>query len=124
MAILVSALASMRQRNIELGMLQAMGMPADTARHVIVIEQGIITVSGMCCGLFAAIVTAATILPSLHAGVAPHRDVPPSTPITAWGTIGAILIIYAGAVLVALRTAFVNNQRLRMADAVKLGDEN
>ncbi len=124
MAILVSALASMRQRNIELGMLQAMGMPADTARRVIVIEQSIITVSGMSCGLLAAIITAATILPALHAGIAPHRDVPASTPITAWGTIGTMLIIYAGAVLVALRTAFVNNQRLRMADAVKLGDEN
>jgi putative ABC transport system permease protein len=124
MAILVSALASMRQRNIELGMLQAMGMPAHTARRVITLEQSIITVSGTVCGMLAALVCAASILPSLQAGVAPHRDIPSNTPITAWGTIIGMLVVYAIAVLVALRTVFGNSRRLRIADAVKLGDEN
>jgi putative ABC transport system permease protein len=124
MAILVSALASMRQRNIELGMLQAMGMPAHTARRVIVLEQSIITMSGMICGLLAALVCAEWILPSLHAGVAPHRDIPANIPITAWSTIAGMLAIYAVAVLVALGTVFRNSRSLRIADAVKLGDEN
>ncbi|MFM7677293.1 MAG: FtsX-like permease family protein [Roseiflexaceae bacterium] len=124
MAILVSALASMRQRNIELGMLQAMGMPAHTARRVIVLEQSIITSSGMICGLLAALVCAERILPSLHAGVAPHRDIPTNIPITAWSTIAGMLAIYAVAVLVALGTVFRNSRSLRIADAVKLGDEN
>ncbi len=124
MAILVSALASMRQRNIELGMLQAMGMPAHTARRVIVLEQSIITLSGMMCGLIAALVCAERILPSLHAGVAPHRDIPTNMPITAWSTIAGMLAIYAVAVLVALGTVFRNSRSLQIADAVKLGDEN
>lgn len=124
MAIVVSALATMRQRNIELGMLQAMGMPTQTARAVLIIEQSVTTLSGMLCGLVAAVVCATSILPSLHAGVAPHRDVPASTPITAWSTIAIMIVVYAGVILVTMRFLFVNNQRLRIADAVKLGDEN
>lgn len=124
MAILVSALATMRQRNIELGMLQAMGMPRQTARHVIILEQSITTISGLGCGLIAAVVCATSILPALPAGVAPHRNVPISTPITAWSTLAVMLILYALAVVVTMWVAFFNNQQLRIADAIKLGDEN
>ena len=124
MAIFVSALATLRQRSIELGMLQAMGMPMHSARNVIIIEQSIVTGSGIICGLIAAISTARTILPYIKAGVAPHPDVPSNQPLTAWGTLSMMVLIYAVALVGTALLAFNTVQRLRIADAVKLGDEN
>ena len=124
MAIFVSALATLRQRSIELGMLQAMGMPMRSARSVIIIEQSIVTGSGIICGLTAAISTANTILPYIKAGVAPHPDVPSNQPLTAWGTLAVMVLIYAIALAGTAFLAFNTVQRLRIADAVKLGDEN
>lgn len=124
MAIFVSALATLRQRSIELGMLQAMGMAVQSARNVIIIEQSIVTGSGIICGLIAAISTARTILPYIKAGVAPHPDVPSNQPLTAWGTLAVMVLIYAIALAGTALLAFNTVQRLRIADAVKLGDEN
>lgn len=124
MAIFVSALATLRQRSVELGMLQAMGMPLQSARRVIIIEQSVVTGSGIVCGLLAAIATANTILPFIKAGVAPHPDIPSNQPITAWGTLSTMVIIYAIALIGTALLAFNTVQRLRIADAVKLGDEN
>jgi ABC-type antimicrobial peptide transport system permease subunit len=124
MAIFVSALTVLRQRSIELGMLQALGMDALDARRAIYLEQGVMAGLGIACGLIAATFTTRTILPYLRAGVAPHPDTPATAVMTAWGTLAAMLLVYSGAMIVTAVVAFRAIQRLRIADAVKLGDEN
>jgi putative ABC transport system permease protein len=124
MAIFVSALTVLRQRSIELGMLQALGMSAHDARRAIYIEQGLMAGLGILCGMIAASVTTRSILPYLRAGVAPHQDTPATAVLTAWWTLAGMLVIYIVAMSVTAIVAFRTIQRLRIADAVKLGDEN
>jgi putative ABC transport system permease protein len=124
MAIFVSALTVLRQRSIELGMLQALGMSAHDARRAIYLEQGLMAGLGILCGMIAASVTTRSILPYLRAGVAPHQDTPATAVLTAWWTLAGMLVIYIVAMSVTAIVAFRTIQRLRIADAVKLGDEN
>lgn len=124
MAIFVSALAILRQRSIELGMLQALGMPAFIARRAIMIEQGLLSFLGITLGLSAALFATQTMLPYLQAGVQPYPAVPPTQPITAWITLLLMVLVYGVALVITAILAFRSIQRLRVADAVKLGDEN
>ena len=124
MAIFVAALTVLRQRSIELGMLQALGMAAPDARRAIFLEQGLMAGLGITCGMLAAIITTRTILPYLQAGVAPHPNTPPTSVLTAWGTLAVMLLVYVVAMVVTAVVAYRAIQRLRIADAVKLGDEN
>jgi putative ABC transport system permease protein len=124
MAIFVSALAILRQRSIELGMLQALGMPSFVARRAIMIEQGLMSFLGIIIGLSAALIATQTMLPYLQAGVQPYPSVPPTQPITAWLTLIVMVLVYGAALGITAVLAFRSIQRLRVADAVKLGDEN
>jgi putative ABC transport system permease protein len=124
MAIFVAALTVLRQRSIELGMLQALGMASQEARRAIFLEQGLMAGLGIACGMVAALVTTRTILPYLQAGVAPHPNTPPTSVLTAWGTLGVMLLLYIVAMIATAIVAFRAIRRLRIADAVKLGDEN
>jgi hypothetical protein len=67
--------------------------------------------------------TANTILPSIEAEIAPHH-IPSKQPLTAWGTLSVMVLIYAVAFAGTALLAFNTVQRLRIADTVKLGDEN
>ena len=124
MAIFVAALTVLRQRSIELGMLQALGMAAPDARRAVFLEQGLMAGLGIACGMVAAIFTTRSILPYLQAGVAPHPNTPPTSVLTAWGTLAVMLLVYIVAMIVTAVVAYRAIQRLRIADAVKLGDEN
>ena len=124
MAIFVSALAILRQRSIELGMLQALGMPAFVARRAIMLEQGLMSILGITIGLGAALIATRTMLPYLQAGIQPYPSVPPTQPITAWLTLIVMVLVYGVALIITAILAFRSIQRLRVADAVKLGDEN
>lgn len=124
MAIFVGALTVMRQRTIELGMLQALGMPNREAIRAMALEQGLLVGWGVLTGLVAALVTTVSILPALRTGVAPHPDVPAPTIVTAWGTVATMLGLYCAAMALTALIAFRTLQRLRIADAIKLGDEN
>lgn len=124
MAIFVAALTVLRQRSIELGMLQALGMSALDARRSVFLEQGLMSGLGIACGMLAAIITTRTVLPYLQAGVAPHPNTPPTSVLTAWGTLGVMLLVYTIAMVGTAIAAYRAIQRLRIADAVKLGDEN
>lgn len=124
MAIFVSALAMLRQRSIELGMLQALGMPASTARRAVMLEQGLMSSLGIILGLSAALIATQTMLPYLQAGIQPYPSVPATQPITDWTTLTVMVIVYGTALILTAILAFSSIQRLRLADAVKLGDEN
>ncbi len=124
MAIFVSALAILRQRSIELGMLQALGMPAFVARRAIMIEQGLMSFLGIALGLSAALIATRSMLPYLQAGIQPYPSVPATQPMTAWMTLGVMVLVYTLALGTTAILAFRSIQRLRVADAVKLGDEN
>jgi len=124
MAIFVSALAMLRQRSIELGMLQALGMPASTARRAVMLEQGLMSSLGIILGLSAALLATQTMLPYLQAGIQPYPSVPATQPITDWTTLTVMVIVYGTALILTAILAFSSIQRLRLADAVKLGDEN
>jgi len=69
--------------------------------------------------------TTNTILPYIKAGVAPpHPDVPSNQPQTAWEMLVVMVFIYAVGLAGTALQAFNTVQRLHIADAVKLGDEN
>jgi putative ABC transport system permease protein len=124
MAIFVSALAILRQRSIELGMLQALGMPAFVARRAIMLEQGLMSILGITIGLGAALIATRTMLPYLQAGIQPYPSVPPTQPITAWLTLIVMVLVYGVALIITAILAFRSIQRLRVAYAVKLPDVN
>jgi ABC-type antimicrobial peptide transport system permease subunit len=88
------------------------------------IEQGLMSFLGIALGLTAALIATQTMLPYLQAGVQPYPAVPPTQPITAWMTLILMVLVYGAALVITAILAFQSIQRLRVADAVKLGDEN
>jgi ABC-type antimicrobial peptide transport system permease subunit len=88
------------------------------------LEQGLMSILGITIGLGAALIATRTMLPYLQAGIQPYPSVPPTQPITAWLTLIVMVLVYGVALIITAILAFRSIQRLRVADAVKLGDEN
>jgi putative ABC transport system permease protein len=121
---LLSALITARRRAIELGVLRALGMSGRQVAVELVIEQVLLVIAGVGAGTGIGLLAAQLVVPLLQVGAGPHPGTPSYPPQLAWDQVALIYVVFAIALLITLLALAWIMGRMRLFQAVKLGDAN
>ncbi|MFW6069574.1 MAG: FtsX-like permease family protein [bacterium] len=115
---LVYAVAGFRRRYAELGMLRAVGLSAAQMAGYLVGEQTLLVLSAVVAGTAAGVAASRLFIPAFQvAGV-----VPPFRVQLAWDHAALVYVIYGGALLAAVALLLARLMRMRLFEAIKLGE--
>ncbi len=124
LGFLISALIAARKRAIELGVLRALGMSGLQVAIELVIEQVLLVAAGIGAGTGIGLLAANLVVPLLQVGAGPHPGTPSYPPQIAWEQVTLIYLVFAVALLLTLLALSWTLGRMRLFQAVKLGDAN
>jgi putative ABC transport system permease protein len=124
LGFLLSALINARRRAIELGVLRALGMSGAQVAVALVTEQVLLVLAGIGAGTASGLLAATLVVPLLQVGAGPHPGTPVSPPQIAWDQVALIYVVFAAALLITLLALAGTLGRMRLFQAVKLGDAN
>lgn len=124
LGFLLAGLITARRRAIELGVLQALGMSGAQVGLALTLEQLILVTSGIGAGTGIGALAARLVVPLLQVGAGPHPGTPPYEPQLAWEQVAIIYAVFGAALLLTLVALGVGLGRMRLFQAVKLGDVN
>src|SRR5262249_4722681 len=118
------ALIAARRRAIELGVLRALGMSGVQVAVELVTEQLLLVAAGIAAGTGIGLLAAQLVGPLLQVGAGPHPGTPASPPQLAWGQVVVIYAVLGAALLITLLALAGALGRMKLFQAVKLGDAN
>jgi len=124
LGFLVAGLITARRRAIELGMLRALGLSGTGVAVALALEQALLIGAGMVAGTAIGALAATLVVPFMQVGVGPYPGTPPVAPQLAWESMAGIYVAYGGALLLTLLALGASLARIRLFQAVKLGDAN
>ncbi|MGQ9826344.1 MAG: FtsX-like permease family protein [Roseiflexus sp.] len=124
LGFLVSGFITARRRAIELGMLRALGLSGFGVAAALALEQLLLIGAGLATGSGIGALAALLIVPLMQVGVGPYPGVPPYPPRVAWESMTGIYAAFAITLAFALLALGVALARIRLFQAVKLGDVN
>jgi putative ABC transport system permease protein len=124
LGFLLSALITARRRAIELGVLRALGMSGAQVAIALIVEQLLLVVAGIAAGTGIGLLAAQLVVPLLQVGAGPHPGTPASPPQLAWEQVGLIYGVFGVALLITLLALAGTLGRMKLFQAVKLGDAN
>jgi putative ABC transport system permease protein len=124
LGFLLAALITARQRAIELGVLRALGMTSVQATGALAIEHMLLVAAGIGAGTSIGVAAAALVVPFLQMGAGPQPGTPPYPPQIAWDQVTIIYIVFGVALMLALLVLSWVLGRMKLFQAVKLGDAN
>lgn len=124
LGFLVAGFITARRRAIELGMLRALGLSGFGVAVALVLEQLLLIGAGLVTGSGIGAVAALLIVPLMQVGVGPYPGVPPYPPRLAWESMTGIYAAFGITLASALLALGVALARIRLFQAVKLGDVN
>jgi putative ABC transport system permease protein len=123
LGFLLSALITARRRAIELGVLRALGLDGAQVAVALTIEQVTLVAAGIAAGTGIGALAAQLVVPRLQVGVGPHPG--PAYPAQmAWDQVQVIYGVFGVALLLTLLALAWILGRMRLFQAVKLGDAN
>jgi putative ABC transport system permease protein len=122
LGFLVYAVVSFQRRFIELGMLRAVGLSVGQMAAYLTGEQALLILVGG--GLGTALGLAATLLfiPYLQVGTGKTAQVPPFVVQIAWQELWTIYAVFGVMFVVAVVVLIALLMRMRIFEAVKLGE--
>lgn len=121
---LLAALITARRRSIELGVLRALGLGGAQVAAALVLEQVTLVVAGLAAGTGIGLAVSAYVVPLLQVGLPPHPGTPNFAPLIAWNQVTIIYLVFGIALALTLLALAWTLGRLRLFEAVKLGDAN
>jgi putative ABC transport system permease protein len=124
LGFLIATLITARRRAIELGVLRALGMGGGGVGVALAVEQLTLVAAGIGAGTGIGLLASLLVVPLLQVGVGPQPGTPPSPPQIAWDQVTLIYIVFAAALLLTLFALAWLLGRMRLFQAVKLGDAN
>jgi len=124
LGFLLSALIAARRRAIDLGVLRALGMSGSQVAIELVIEQVVLVAAGLGAGTGIGLLAARLVVPLLQVGAGPHPGTPFYPPQIAWDQVSIIYLVFAAALLLTLLALSLTLGRMRLFQAIKLGDAN
>jgi putative ABC transport system permease protein len=124
LGFLLAALINARRRAIELGVLGALGMSGGQVALALIIEQVVLVAAGIGAGTGIGLLAATLVVPLLQVGAGPYPGTPAYPPQIAWDQVTLIYIVFAVALLLTLLALAWILGRMRLFQAVKLGDVN
>lgn len=124
LGFLLAALISARRRAIELGVLRALGMDGLQVAISLIVEHVVLVVAGIAAGTGIGLLAAWLVIPLLEVGTGPQPGTPPYPPQIAWNEVTLIYVVFAIALLLTLFALAWVLGRMKLFQAVKLGDVN
>ena len=122
LGFLLYALFSFRQRFIELGVLRAVGLSAGQMAVFLAWELAFLILTGLALGTGLGIFISELFIPYLQIGADPTALTPPFVVEIAWPAIIRIYIIFGLLFLAALAILTGLLLRMRIFEAIKLGE--
>ena len=119
---LVYAVVSFQRRFIELGMLRAIGLSTSQMAAYLAGELAVLIVTGVALGAGLGIWASRLFIPYFQMGADKTALVPPFIVQVAWGQLGIILVVFGAMFLLAMAVLAVLLTRMRVFEAVKLGE--
>ena len=124
LGFLLSALITARRRSIELGVLRALGLGGGQVAVALILEQVTLVVAGLVAGTGIGLAVSSYVVPLLQVGLPPHPGTPSYAPQIAWDQVTIIYAIFGIALSITLLALAGMLGRMKLFQAVKLGDAN
>jgi Predicted permease. len=122
LGFLFYAFFSFRQRFIELGVLRAIGLSAGQMTSFLAWELALLIGIGVIAGTGLGIWVSTLFIPYLQIGAGPEARTPPFIVEIAWPAILRIYVLFGLLFLVALSVLVVLLLRMKIFQAIKLGE--
>jgi putative ABC transport system permease protein len=116
------SLFSYHERMIQLGVLRAIGLPARQMVAALALEQLLVIAGGLAAGTAIAVLASILFIPHLPAPYARYPGTPPFVVIVAWGEIARIYTLFAALLFGGIGLTFARLRRMKIFQAVKLGE--
>jgi putative ABC transport system permease protein len=104
--------------------LGALGMSGLQVALALIIEHVVLVAAGIGAGTGIGLLAATLVVPLLQVGAGPHPGTPAYPPQIAWDQVTLIYIVFAVALLLTLLALAWILGRMKLFQAVKLGDVN
>ncbi len=122
LGFLLYAFFSFRRRFIELGILRAIGLSAGQMTAFLAWELAFLILLGAAAGTGLGAWVSYLFIPYLQVGAGQSARIPPYTVVIAWPDIMRIYALFGGLFVVALSVLVVLLLRMKIFQAVKLGE--
>jgi len=122
LGFLLYAVFSFRQRFIELGVLRAIGLSVGQMAAFLAGEQLALIVTGAAAGTGLGVWASRLFIPFLQVRGGQHPHTPPFVVQVAWADIFRIYAVFGAMLLVAIAVMLVLLIRMRVFEAIKLGE--
>ena len=122
LGFLVYAVVSFQRRFIELGMLRAIGLSTRQMAAYLAGELAVLILTGVSLGAALGVWASTLFIPYFQVGSDKTALVPPFVVQVAWQQLGVILIIFGAMFILAVVVLGILLARMRVFEAVKLGE--
>jgi putative ABC transport system permease protein len=113
---------SFQRRLVELGVLRAIGLGTRQLATLLVAEQTLVVGIGTVLGTAFGVVASRMFLPFLQVRTGEFPDTPPFLVHIAWDQIGLVYAVAAIMLVITVVVTLLLLQRMRIFEAVKLGE--
>lgn len=122
LGFLLHSFISFRRRFIEFGVLRAIGLSVGQMIGFLGFEQVLLIASGVSAGTALGVWVSDLFIPFLQVGTDKNINIPPFVVHIAWDDITMIYIVFGAMLLLAVAGMIWLLTRLRIFEAVKLGE--
>jgi putative ABC transport system permease protein len=122
LGFLLYALFSFRRRFIELGTLRAIGLSTTQLTIFLICELAFLILLGLGAGTAIGVFISQVFIPYLQIGTGPTANVPPYQVEIAWYAINRLYVLFGALFLVAFAVLIVLLMRMKVFQAIKLGE--
>lgn len=122
LGFLLHSFISFRRRFIEFGVLRAIGLSLAQMLGFLGFEQVLLIATGVTAGTGLGVFTSQLFVPFLQVGTGKYSNVPPFVVLIAWEDITKIYVVFAAMLVLAVAGMIYFLMRLRIFEAVKLGE--
>ena len=119
---LLYTIFSYQRRYVELGILRAIGLSRGAMMLSVAWELGLLIVLGLLLGVGIGLLVSALYIPYMHFVSSLEGVVPPYLVSMAWTEIAQIVALFAGTFALIMAILLVILRRMRIFQAVKLGE--
>jgi putative ABC transport system permease protein len=119
---LAQTLLSFQRRMVELGVLRAIGMSTRQLAGLLICEQALVVSIGCTVGTGLGVLISWLFVPFLQVRTGQFPGTPPFLPRIAWSQIALIDLLVGGLLLLTVAITLVLVRRLRLFEAIKLGE--
>ncbi len=122
LGFLIYSLVSFSQRYIELGVLRAIGLSVGQMGIFLIAEQLTLVATGALAGTAVGVLVSRLFIPFFQVQSGEHPFTPPFVVQIAWQEVAYIYAIFGAMFVLAVIALLISLRRMRVFEAIKLGE--